>query len=313
MRISPLGMNRSAPRRRGLGFGGFRWIILVGFAIYAAISWFGSKETDPLTGEDARYGATAEEEVMLGAQAFDQVLGEAQSQGALMPADTQISRQIREIAQRLITRVPEVTADLAQANGQQSPTAHQHFQWDVAVIQSDQANAFCLPGGKMAVYTGLIPVAQNQDAMAVVMGHEIAHALLRHGSQRMAQQKLVQMGQMAAGLALGGMDPGQQQAVMAALGAGAQYGFILPYGRNHETQADRVGLMLAAAACYDPQEAIPLWERMSQLGGGQRQPEFASTHPDPANRIQQLQAMMPQAQAFRAKYCSNAPATQSTY
>lgn len=308
MRISPLGMNRSAPgRRRGFGFGGLRWIVLLGFAIYAAISWFGSKETDPLTGEDARYGATPEEEVVLGAQAFDQVVGEAQSQGALMPADAQVSRQIREIAQRLVARVPEVTAELAQANGQQAPTTHRNFQWDVAVIQSDQANAFCLPGGKMAVYTGLIPVAQNQDAMAVVMGHEIAHALLRHGSQRMAQQKLVQMGQLAAGVALGGMDPGQQQAVMAALGAGAQYGFILPYGRNHETQADRIGLMLAAAACYDPREAIPLWERMSQLGGGQRPPEFASTHPDPANRIQQLQSMMPQAQAFHARYCANQP------
>ena len=143
--------------------------------------------------------------------------------------------------------------------------------------------------------------------MAVVMGHEIAHALLRHGSQRMAQQKLVQMGQMAAGMAIGGMDPQQQQAVMAALGAGAQYGFILPYGRDHETQADQVGLMLAAAACYDPRTAVPLWERMSQLGGGERPPEFASTHPDPANRIQNLQALMPQAVAFHEKYCAGQP------
>jgi len=159
----------------------------------------------------------------------------------------------------------------------------------------------------MAVYTGLLPIAQNQDAMAVVMGHEIAHALLRHGSQRMAQQKLVQMGQMAAGVALGGMDPGQQQAVMAALGAGAQYGLILPYGRKHETQADKVGLMLAAAACFNPGEAIGLWERMSSLGGGQRPPEFASTHPDPANRIQTLQALMPQAVQFYQKYCPGQP------
>jgi predicted Zn-dependent protease len=308
MRIDPLGSRRTgAPRRRGFGLGGMRWIILLGFAIYAGISWMRSAETDPYTGETAHYGASADEEVQLGAQAFQQVLGDAQSQGALMPADTQVSRQIREIAQRLITRVPEVTADLAQANSQAPPTTHQNFQWDVAVIQSDQANAFCLPGGKMAVYTGLIPVAQNQDAMAIVMGHEIAHALLRHGSQRMAQQKLVQVGQMAAGVALGGMDPGQQQAIMAALGAGAQYGFILPYGRNHETQADRIGLMLAAAACYNPREAVPLWERMSQLGGGERPPEFASTHPDPANRIQQLQSMMPQAEAFHAKYCANSP------
>jgi len=133
---------------------------------------------------------------------------------------------------------------------------------------------------------------------------------LRHGSQRMAQQKLVQMGQMAAGVALGGMDPGQQQAVMAALGAGAQYGLILPYGRNHETQADQVGLMLAAAACFDPRQAIPLWERMSKLGEGARPPEFASTHPDPANRIQTLQSLMPQAEAFYQKYCQGQPPLQ---
>ena len=126
------------------------------------------------------------------------------------------------------------------------------------MIQSDQANAFCLPGGKMAVYTGLIPVAQNQNAMAVVMGHEIAHALLRHGAQRMSQQKLTQIGQMAG--AMSGMDPQQQQMVMAAMG----YGYLLPYAREHETQADEVGLMLAAAACFDPREAVPLWQKTEE-------------------------------------------------
>jgi len=118
----------------------------------------------------------------------------------------------------------------------------------------------------------------------------------------------LQMGQMAAGMAVGDMDPQQQRMVMSALGAGAQYGLVLPYGRNHEAQADEVGLMLAAAACYDPQAAIPLWERMSELNGGQRPPEFASTHPDPANRIQHLQALMPRAEQYRAKYCQGAPA-----
>lgn len=303
MRIDPFGESRGGARRGG--FGGMRWWILLLFAGYAAWSWFGGAKVDPYTGEKAHYGTTADEEVQLGVQAFQQVLGDANAQGALLPKDAQQSRQITEIAQRLIQRVPQVTADLAAQNQQQAPTDYQGFQWDVAVINSQEANAFCLPGGKMAVYTGLFPIAQNADAMAVVMGHEIAHALLRHGSQRMAQQKLVQMGQMAIGVATGGMDPQQQQAVMAALGAGAQYGLILPYGRNHETQADRVGLMLAAAACYDPKQAIPLWERMSQLGGGQRPPEFASTHPDPANRIQTLQSLMPTAEQFYAKYCRN--------
>lgn len=304
MRVDPLGNQQAAPRRRGFGGGGIRWWILILFAVYAVWSWIGSAETDPYTGETAHYGASPEEEVQLGAQAYQQVQSDAAAQGALVPETAQISQQIREIASRLVNRVPQVTSDLAAMNQQQTPTGYQNFQWDVSVIQSEEANAFCLPGGKMAVYTGLIPITQNQDAMAVVMGHEIAHALLRHGSQRMAQQKLVQVGQMAAGMALGGMDPQQQQAVMAALGAGAQYGFILPYGRNHETQADKVGLMLAAAACYDPREAIPLWERMSQLSGGERPPEFASTHPDPANRIQTLQSLMPTATAFQAKYCT---------
>ena len=302
MRIGSVGRQAPAGGRRR-GFGGMRWWILILFAGYAAWSWFGNAKVDPYTGEKARYGATPEEEVQLGAQAFDQVLGDAQAQGALMPADAQVSQQVREIAQRLVERVPEVTAELAALHQQPTPTDYQSFQWDVAVIQSDQANAFCLPGGKMAVYTGLLPVVENEHGMAVVMGHEIAHALLRHGSQRMAQQKLVQMGQVAAGMAVGGMDPQQQQAVMAALGAGAHYGFVLPYGRSHETQADEVGLMLAAAACYDPNEAVPLWERMGQLGGGERPPEFASTHPDPANRMQTLQSLMPQAEQFREKYC----------
>ena len=302
MRIGRMGMGQGDGRRRG---GRFRWWILLLFAAYAAWQWFGNAEVDPYTGETAHYGASADEEVQLGAQAFQQVLGDANAQGALLPADAELSRQVRTIAQRLISRVPQVTADLATMHNQAVPTTHRNFQWDVAVIQSDEANAFCLPGGKMAVYTGLIPIARNENAVAVVMGHEIAHALLRHGSQRMAQQKLVQMGQLATGMAVGGMDPQQQQAIMAALGAGAQYGLILPYGRNHETQADRVGLMLAAAACYDPAEAVPLWQRMGQLGGGQRPPEFASTHPDPANRIAELQALMPQAEAFRQKYCGS--------
>jgi len=289
-----------APARRGL-LGNVRWWILLLFAGYAAFSWFGSRETDPYTGEDARYGATPAEESQLGAQAYQQVLGEAQSQGALLPSDNPTSQQIRQIAQRLVARVPQVAADLAAMNNQPAPDLSS-YQWDVNVIQSDEANAFCLPGGKIAVYTGLIPVTQNADAMAVVMGHEIAHALQRHGAQRMAQQKLVQMGQMAVGVA--GVDP----SVMSAIGAGMQYGLVLPYGRSHESQADKVGLMLAAAACFNPQEAIPLWERMGKLGGGQRPPEFASTHPDPANRIQQLQQWMPQAMQFYEKYCGKGAA-----
>jgi predicted Zn-dependent protease len=298
MRIDPFGNQggmQAAPRRRG----GLRWWVLILFAGYAAFSWISSSKTDPYTGEKAHYGASVEQENQLGLQAFQEVLSTERALDASDP----VAQQIGVIARRLVEHADEVEADLATEHGQASPNLANTFDWSVAVLESEQANAFCLPGGKMAVYTGLIPITQTDDAMAIVMGHEIAHALLRHGSQRMAQQKLVQMGQIAASVAVGGMDPQQQQMVMAALGAGAQYGVILPYGRNHETQADEVGLMLAAAACYDPEQAIPLWERMSELNGGQRPPEFASTHPDPTNRIAHLQALMPRAREFRAKYC----------
>jgi predicted Zn-dependent protease len=282
--------------------GGIRWWVLILFAAYAAWNWFGMAKTDPYTGEKARYGATVDEEAQLGLQAFQEVLSTERP----VPATDPRAKAIETIARRLVEHADEVEADLAAENGQPSPGLANSFDWSVAVLESEQANAFCLPGGKMAVYTGLLPVTQNDNAMAVVMGHEIAHALLRHGSQRMAQQKLVQVGQMAAGVAVGGMDPGQQQMLMAVFGAGAQYGIILPYGRSHETQADEIGLMLAAAACYDPREAIPLWTRMAELGGGARPPEFASTHPDPANRMARLQALMPRAQQVYAKYCGGA-------
>lgn len=298
MQQNAFGNGQSGSGRRG----GIRWWIIILFAGYAAWQWFGNAEPDPFTGEKAHYGATPAQEEQMGLQAFQQVLSEERP----LPATDPKAIAITEIAKRLINVASQVEADLAAENSLPSPKLAESFEWSVAVLESEQANAFCLPGGKMAVYTGLIPVTQNNDAMAVVMGHEIAHALLRHGSQRMAQQKLVQMGQAAAGVAIGNMDPGQQQMVMSALGASTQYGLALPFGRSHETQADEVGLMLAAAACFNPKEAIPLWERMSQLGGGQRPPEFASTHPDPTNRIAHLQSLMPKAEKYYAKYCGAA-------
>lgn len=289
----PTSGNRG-PRRPG----GIRWWVLLLFAGYAAWYWFSNRTTDPYTGEKVVIdnSLSPEDEKALGLQAYQEILAKEPA----LAKDAPLSRQVQAIAARLIARTDDVEDLLAKQHGVAPQHIGRGFDWDVNVIQSDQANAFCLPGGKMAVYTGLVPVAQTADAMAVVMGHEIAHALLRHGAQRMTQQRLAQMGQMAAGIS--GMDPQQQQMAMAAIG----YGVLLPYSRAHETQADEVGLMLAAAACYDPHAAIPLWERMSQLGGGQRPPEFASTHPDPANRIQHLQALMPEAEAIRSRFCGGA-------
>ncbi|WP_066096615.1 M48 family metallopeptidase [Xanthomonas massiliensis] len=277
--------------------GGIRWVVLLAFAAYAAYYWFSNRTEDPYTGQKVLidHRLDAGQEQALGLQAYQQIL----SQEPALPADSPQTQEVRAIAKRLIARVGDVEDTLAAEHGATPQHFASGFQWDVNVLQSDQANAFCLPGGKMAVYTGLFPVAQNEDAMAVVMGHEIAHALLRHGAQRMAQQKLVQIGQTAT--ALGGMDPQQQQMAMSAMG----YGYLLPYAREHETQADEVGLLLAAAACFDPRQAIPLWQRMEQ-NGGQRAPEFTSTHPDPGRRIQNLQALMPKALEYRQRFCGQA-------
>jgi predicted Zn-dependent protease len=291
-RPEPSGMQGAAVRRRGSGI---RWWVLIAFAAYAAYYWFSNQTVDPITGEKVLIdrSLTIEQEEALGLQAYEEIL----SQERPLPADAQQSVQVREIARRLIARIDQVEADLAEENGLQPQHLSRGFEWDVSVIESPQVNAFCLPGGKMAVYTGLFPVAQNEDAMAAVMGHEIAHALLRHGAQRMSRQKLEQLGQMAG--AMSGMDAGTLQTVYAAYGYTSQ----LPYARSHESQADEIGLMLSAAACFDPQEAIPLWERMDQARQGQAPPEFASTHPSAGTRIQHLQSLMPKAMAYRQKYC----------
>ena len=294
MRQDPLGNGQQgAPRRR---VGGLRIWVLVLFAGYAAFYWFSNRSVDPYTGETVLIdkSISPEDEKALGLQAYQEIL----QQEPALDRDAEVSRQVREIAQRLIAKVPQVEDALAAENGMKATHIESAFDWDVNVIPSDQVNAFCLPGGKIAVYTGLIPVAENADAMAVVMGHEISHALLRHGAQRMSEQKLAQIGQMAG--AMSGMDQQQMQAVMSVYG----YGRALPYARKQETQADEMGLMLAAAACYDPQASVPLWERMQKASGGAGQPEFASTHPDPGTRIENLQALMPKAMQYRAKFCN---------
>jgi predicted Zn-dependent protease len=291
----PQRMDGATMRRRGSGI---RWWILIAFAAYAAYYYFSNLSVDPITGDKVMIdkSLSIEDEKAMGLQAYEQIL----SQERPVDPNSPVARQIREIAQRLIARVDAVEADLAAENNLAPQHLSRGFEWDVNVIDSPQANAFCLPGGKMAVYTGLVPVAQNADAMAAVMGHEIAHALLRHGAQRMSRQKLEQLGQMAG--AMSGMDQGTLQSVFAAYGYTSQ----LPYARGHETQADEIGLMLSAAACYDPQESIALWERMEQAKQGQSPPEFASTHPSSGTRIENLQRLMPKALQFREKYCAGA-------
>ena len=285
--------------RRGLKL----WPILL-FGLYFGYYYFSHSNEASFTGRKQLLDSSAQEEAALGLQSYREILQQSQ-----VITTGKLPKEVQDIAQRLVEAAPKVEKYLADTEGTPANTDWSAYQWQVSLIQSDQVNAFCLPGGKIAVYTGIIPVAKNDDGLAVIMGHEIAHALLRHGGERMAQQKLVQIGAMAASMSTGEMDPQQRQMVMAAIGAGAQYGVILPFSRSHESEADKVGLLLAAAACYNPQEAPKLWERMAAMGN-QKPPEFMSTHPAEGTRIEQLNAWMPEALQVRQQFCGTAPATQ---
>lgn len=274
-------------RRRG----GFRLLPILLFGGYFVWYWFSHQSEVPMTGRTQLVDISREQEEQLGLQAYHEVLD---SESVVTTGE--VPAQVRDTAKRLIEGVHKLDAK-----------ADPGFDWETSVIQSDQANAFALPGGKIAVYTGIMPIVANPDGLAVVMGHEIAHAIARHGAERMAYQKLVQMGSMAAGMSISDMDISTQRMVMAALGAGANFGVLLPFSRDHESEADHLGLMFAAAACFDPREAPLLWERMTAASQGQP-PEFASTHPSHATRIRQLNEWMPEAMAVRAENCPNLPA-----
>src|SRR5438094_2638007 len=217
---------------------------------------------------------TTREEALLGLQTYQQVLAQSQ---------TIDSGPELEMIKR-------VAGHLATATGKSG----QGFDWKVSLIRDGKVNAFCLPGGKIVVYTGIIPVAQNEPALATVLGHEMAHATSRHGAQRVLQQNLAQTAMTGVAASLSDMDYDKQRVVMGALGAGAKFGVLMPFSREHESEADHIGLIYMARAGYDTRESIRFWQRMENAGGAQP-PEFLSSHPSHGTRIQQLQAEMPKA------------------
>jgi len=176
-----------------------------------------------------------------------------------------------------------------------------NYQWDFNLIEDDKTvNAWVMPGGKAAVYTGILPYTQNETGLAVVLGHEVAHALADHGNERMSDALVAQMGGMALSVAVSSQPQQTQQLFMTVYGAGANVGFLLPYSRLHESEADRIGLTLMALAGYDPREAIPFWERMSKQGE-KRPPQFLSTHPAPETRIADIKKYLPEALPYFEK------------
>lgn len=170
-----------------------------------------------------------------------------------------------------------------------------NFDWEFKVIESDTQNAFCLPGGKVAVYTGMLPVCQTEAGLAVVMSHEVAHAIARHGGERMSHKMAQTVGQQAVGRLLKNQDEQKQKIALTAFNVGSQYGAILPYSRKHELEADAIGLKLMAEAGYDPSVAPEFWDRFAQLKGAGGPVEFLSTHPADSRRSASLREQLPQA------------------
>ncbi len=226
-----------------------------------------------------------QQEKALGFEAYQEVLGKSDviERGPVVDA-------VKAVTGRLVSAVRN--PEFLKVTQLREPP---NFDWEVKVVRSQQVNAFCLPGGKMVVYTAILPVAETHAGLATVMGHEISHALAHHGAERMAQTQIAQILLGGAGASMGDMDPQQRQQVMQALNTGAQFG-ILKYSRKHESEADHMGLFLMAAAGYDPHETVKFWERMqSATKGGGKTPEFMSTHPSHETRIHDLTEWIPDA------------------
>jgi predicted Zn-dependent protease len=231
-------------------------------------------QTVPITGRSQLLILPEGDEVRMGLQTYQEVL--KKSKVSTDPA-------LNEMVRRVGTRIAAVTGK-------------KDYQWEFKVIESPQANAFCLPGGKVAVYTGILPITRDEAGLAAVVGHEVAHAIARHGGERVSQEMLVHVGLVGTMAALGKGDPATVQQVGALLGAGASVGLLLPWGRAQESEADHLGLIYMAKAGYDPRAARDLWIRMGQASKGKgKPPEFLSTHPSEATRVKQIEAWLPEA------------------
>ena len=230
-------------------------------------------ETVPVTGRSQLNLVDEETESKLGEQAFAEIKAKSK-----ISQDPQANAMVQRVAQRV-----------AQASGLKE-------NWEFIVIDDKQVNAFALPGGKIAVYTGILPVAQDDNGLATVLAHEVGHVMAHHSAERISQAQLIETGTGIASILLGGATGTDPNTMAALLGAGASVGIELPFGRRQELEADRIGLTLMARAGYDPRSAIAFWQRMAQASKG-GPPEFLSTHPTDEHRIAQIQQLMPEALA----------------
>src|SRR5215217_4568570 len=256
---------------------------------FLSVSVFVACSKNTITGRQQLKLVPESELQSMAVQQYQQFLSENK---VVAPSADRDAEMVRRIGQRVASAVQQYY------QGQGLGDQLQGYQWEYNLVNSKEANAWCMPGGKIVVYTGLLPITQNEAALAVVIGHEVTHAIFQHGNERMSQGLVQQLGGAALSVAVSSQPAATQNLFLQAYGIGSQVGVLLPFSRKQELEADRYGLRWAAAAGYNPREAIPLWARMEKMAAGNKPPQFLSTHPSEQNRIQQLQKYMPEAMTY---------------
>ncbi len=260
----------------------FLCLLIAALAVYSCA-------TVPLTGRRQLSLVSDTEMLSMSFTQYDQFMKENK-----LSADAGKTAMVKNVGRRVQNAV---TTYFTQNNMSRELDG---FAWEFNLIESKEVNAWCMPGGKVVVYSGLLPVAQNEAGLAVVMGHEIAHAVAKHSNERMSQALIAQLGGQTLNAALKNKSEQTQQIWMSLFGVGAQVGALLPYSRLQESEADKLGLIFMAMAGYDPNSAVGFWQRMSENAGG-KPPEFLSTHPSDATRMQKIKEAMPEAMRYYKK------------
>ena len=261
----------------------------VRFALFAVVmagfAW--SCSTVPITGRHQLSLVPEDQIIAMAASQYDTVL---------MTNKLSTNKEQTAMVKRCGARIQKAVESYFQSQNQSKQLAG--YKWEFNLIESDQVNAWCMPGGKVAFYTGIMPVCKDETGIAVVMGHEVAHAVARHGNERMSQGLLAQFGSVALDAAMQKNSAQTKQIAAMAFGIGAQYGALLPFSRKQESEADHLGLIFMAMAGYDPHAAVPFWERMAASSKGGKPPEILSTHPSDESRIAELRRLMPEAEKY---------------
>jgi len=254
-------------------------------AVFLAASMAVACSKNPITGRSqAKLVSETELQNMADTQ-YHQFLA---TNKVISSSNNRDAEMVKRVGQRITRAVNQFFASKGRSQDLEG------YKWEYNLVDDPAANAWCMPGGKIVVYSGLLPITQNEAALAAVMGHEVIHAVFNHGNERMSQGLIQQLGGVALSVAVADQPTATQNLFLSAYGLGSQVGVLLPFSRKHELEADRYGLILTAMAGYNPREAVTLWQRMEKASSS-KPPEFLSTHPSEGTRIEQLEKYMPEA------------------